>query len=118
MLVDDDADAALFVTHVLSTLGQFAVTHTADPVTALRLVTQGDYDLLLTETELPGLSCLRLVASVRRLAPRLPVIVLTAHLPYGAEKRALRELTDAYLEKPVPADRLIAEVSAAITRTG
>lgn len=112
LLVDDDADAALFATHVLSTLGRFTVTHTADPAAALRLVALGDCDLLLTETDLPGLSCHGLVQAVRQLAPGLPVVVLTVHLLADAD--ALRELTDAYLEKPVSASGLIAAVTACL----
>lgn len=108
LLVDDDADAALFATHVLSTVARFSVTHTADPAVALRLATQGGCDLLLTEAYLPGLTGGELTAAVRRLVPGLPVIVLTSRLLGAGEARTLRKLADAYLEKPVPAERLIA----------
>jgi DNA-binding NtrC family response regulator len=117
LLVDDDADAALFATYVLGTVGHFTVTHTADPVTALQLITSDTWNLVLTETDLPGLSGRGLVQAVRRLAPGLPVVVLTAHLLVDAEADALRELADAYLVKPVPADRLIAAVTGAATWT-
>jgi CheY-like chemotaxis protein len=114
LLVDADTDAALFTAHVLTTRGQFAVTATADPVAALRLIICGACDLVLTEAELPWLSGRRLVAAVRHLVPQLPVVVLTARLLCGAEADTLRELSDAYLEKPVPADRLVATVARAL----
>jgi CheY-like chemotaxis protein len=116
LLVDDDADAALFAAHVLSALGQFVVTHTADPAAALRLVARGDCDLLLTETELPRLSGHGLVQAARQLAPALPVVVLTVHLLDPADAAALRDLTDAYLEKPVSPGHLIAAVATALAR--
>jgi len=130
LLIDDDADAALFVSHVLTTRGQFAVTHTADPVMALRLTARGACDLVLTETDLPGPDlpgpdlietdppgpgCQRLIAALRQIAPHLPVVVLTAHLLCRTDADKLRNLADAYLEKPVPADRLVAVVTATLT---
>jgi CheY-like chemotaxis protein len=116
LLVDADTDAALFATHVLTTRGRFAVTATADPVAALRLVACGACDLVLTEAELPWFSGRRLVAAIRQLVPQLPVVVLAANPPGAAEAGPLRELADAYLEKPVSADRLVATVAGALAR--
>jgi DNA-binding response OmpR family regulator len=110
LLVDADTDAALFAIHVLAK-AHFTVTHTADPAAALRLVADAACDLVLTEADLPGLRCQELVATVRRLAPRLPVVVLAARLPDDAEDAVLRELTSAYLTKPVPADHLVTTVT-------
>jgi DNA-binding response OmpR family regulator len=110
LLVEEDADAALFAIHVLAK-ANFTVTHTADPAAALRLVAAAACDLVLTEADLPGLRCQELVATVRRLAPHLPVVILAARLPDDAEEALLRELTSAYLTKPVPADQLVATVT-------
>jgi DNA-binding response OmpR family regulator len=110
LLVEDDADAALFATRVLAK-AQFTVTHTADPAVALRLVAGAACDLVLTEADLPGLRCQELVAAARRLVPRLPVVILTGRLPETAEDIALRALTSAYLTKPVAADHLVATVT-------
>jgi DNA-binding response OmpR family regulator len=111
LLLDDDADAVLFATHVLAAGGHFTVEHTADPSVALRAVARDGCDLVLTEADLPGLNCRELVTAMRQLAPRLPIVVLTACLQAGAEADALCELTDSYLTKPVPADQLLATVT-------
>jgi DNA-binding response OmpR family regulator len=115
LLIENEPDAALFVIHVLGTRGQFHVTHIADPAVALRLAATEDWDLVLTDVELPGMTGLELLQALRRLAPGLPVAVLTAHIPAEATAAALRGLADAFLEKPIPVDDLVATVTALVT---
>jgi DNA-binding response OmpR family regulator len=115
LLVEDDPDAALFAVHVLANRGRFEVTHTADPAVALRLAAAEHWDLVLTDLDLPGMTGLELLGALRRVAPALPVAVVTAHAP-GATTAALLRLADEYLEKPLRADQLIATATALIGR--
>jgi CheY-like chemotaxis protein len=124
LLVEDDPEAALFATLVLGERGRFEVTHTADPAVALVLAAAGPWDLVLTDVDLPVMSGLELVAALRELAPRVPVLVLTAS-PSAAFSAAaalagrpggpLGCRPDGLLIKPVRAERLL---SAAITLAG
>jgi CheY-like chemotaxis protein len=112
LLIDDDPDAALFATHVLTTRGGFDVTHAANAAGALRAAATGHWDLVLTEAEVRGLTGTELVAAMRRLTPASPVVVLTAHVPDEATAAELRRHADAFLSKPVRIDCLIATVTA------
>jgi DNA-binding response OmpR family regulator len=112
LVIEDDPDAALFATHVLTTRGQFEVVHTADPASALRLVLSEPWSLVLTDMELPGVSGLELLRALRSAAPDLPVAVLTAEPLDYALSSALASVADAILTKPVPIDRLVAVVTA------
>jgi CheY-like chemotaxis protein len=80
--VEDDPEAALFAVHVLANRGRFEVTHTADPAVALRLAASERWDLVLADLELPGMTGLELIDALRRVAPAVPVAVVTAHA-YG-----------------------------------
>jgi DNA-binding response OmpR family regulator len=111
LVVEDDPDAALFVMYVLARRGGFDVTHTADPATAIRLAASEPWDLVLTEAKLPGMTGLELLGALRRLAPGLPVAVLTGHVPAD---EVLRGRADGYLTKPVGIGALVA---AAVTLT-
>src|ERR1700729_800963 len=81
LIVEDDPEAALFARLVLSERGQFEVAHTADPSVALVLAARGPWDLVLTDMALPVMSGLELVAALRELAPRVPVLMVTASPP-------------------------------------
>ena len=107
LLVEDDPEAALFAVHVLTKRAQFEVTHTADPAVALELAAGGQWDLVLTDLELPGMTGLELLHALRQAAPALPVAVVTANVPTGTTHEALLSEADSYLSKPLRIDQLI-----------
>ena len=115
LVFEDDPEAALFVVHVLGNRGGFEVTHTADPAVALRLAADEHWDLLVTNLDMPGMSGLELIGSLRQVAPTLPVVVVTAYAP-AAVAAALPSHADGYLEKPLRVGRLIATVTALISQ--
>jgi len=112
LLVEDNADAAYYLTRVLTTMGDFDVAHTLDPAVALRRATTEPWDLVLTDVDLPGMSGLDLLRALRQADPALPVAVITADVIAGAAADALNHGADAYLEKPVSPARLLAVVAA------
>jgi two-component system response regulator HydG len=116
LVVEDDLVAARFVTHVLGTRGGFDVTYTPDPAIALKRVSTDTWDLVLTDVEMPGMTGIELLDSLRRLAPELPVAVMTAHASLEYAVSALRGRADEFLQKPVKPDRLLATVRALVDK--
>jgi CheY-like chemotaxis protein len=114
LLVEDDPEAALFAVHVLATRGRFEVTHTADPAVALQLAAARCWDLVLTDVEMPGMNGLDLLDALRRVAPALPVAVVTAHV--HLRPAALLRHADVFLAKPLRADQLLATATALACR--
>ena len=116
LLVEDDHEAAYFAVHVLTTMGQFEVTHTMDPRVALDRARSEPWDLVLTDLHLPAMNGLDLLGALRRTAPALPVAVVTADASPGPATDAARRQADAFLQKPVPAAQLVAVARALIAR--
>jgi CheY-like chemotaxis protein len=116
LVVEDDPEAAHFAVHVLGTMGQFDVTHMADPVAALRCASSEPWDLVLTDLEMPGMTGLELLDALRQVAPALPVAVLTAHVTADSSMAALRAGADEFLEKPVRPDQLIAIATELVSK--
>ena len=114
LLVEDDQEAAYFAVHVLTTMGRFDVTHTADPRIALDRARAEPWDLVLTDLDLPAMSGLDLLGALRREVPGLPVAVITADAGPGPGPNAARRQADAFLQKPVPAAELVALAEALI----
>jgi CheY-like chemotaxis protein len=120
LLVEDDPEAALFATLVLGERGRFEVTHTANPAVALVLAASGPWDLVLTDRDLPVMSGMELLAALRELAPRVPVLLVTACPsgafpaagPAGQAGTAAGARPDGLLVKPFRAEQLL---SAAVT---
>ena len=114
LLVEDDPEAALFAVTVLAKRGQFTVTHTADPAVALQLVAAGRWDLVFTDVEMPGMNGLDLLDALRRIAPTLPVVVVSSHA--DLRTAALLRHADEFLAKPVRIDQLLATAAGLIDR--
>jgi CheY-like chemotaxis protein len=117
LLIEDDAVTAHFMVHVLGVRGGFDVVHTPDPVAALAQASSGDWDLVLTDAELPGMTGLELVQELRRALPGVPVAVVTAHEAADAAMRDLRREADEFLQKPVRPVQL-REIAAALVARG
>ena len=113
-MVEDDPEAAFYAVHVLTTMGHFDVAHTPDPAVALQRATSEQWDLVLTDLDMPGMTGLELLAELRQAVPALPVAIITAHVITGATAAELRKSADAFLEKPVPPARLVAVAAALI----
>lgn len=114
LLVEDDPDAALFASHILTRRGGFAVTHTSDPVVALALAAEQPWDLVLTDLDLPNMTGLELLTALRQLAPGLPIVLCTAEPRDEWPTAADGCWPDAILAKPVLASDLLAVLSAVI----
>jgi CheY-like chemotaxis protein len=112
LLIEDDPESAFFCTYVLSKRGGFDVTHVTDPTVALTLAVTRPWDLVIADLDLPIMSGLEFVAALRRMAPWLPVVLVTAY-PHDLPTLAATERPpDAVLTKPVPADLLLSTASA------
>jgi LmbE family N-acetylglucosaminyl deacetylase len=101
LMVEDDPDHAFFVLEVLQRRGGFEVVHVSDPTEALRRARE-PWDLVLTDVELPGMTGLEMLESVREVAPDVPVAVLSR--------------ADEFLQKPLMPDRLIGTVAALVDK--
>ena len=99
------------MTRVLSELGGFEVAHELDPADALRRVETEQWDLLITDIELPGMSGLELLERVRELVPDLPVAVITGHPSVDYAVSALRGAAAEFLSKPISAEDLTAKAT-------
>jgi LmbE family N-acetylglucosaminyl deacetylase/ActR/RegA family two-component response regulator len=115
LMVEDDPDHAFYVHEVLQRRGGFEVVHVTDPAEALRRARE-PWDLVLTDVEMPGMTGLELLESVRQVAPDLPVAVLTAHASISNVVTALRSRADEFLQKPLAPDRLTGTVTTLVEK--
>jgi two-component system, NtrC family, response regulator HydG len=113
LLVDDDAALGGYLCRVLRA-GGFDVAYELDAQTALYRVQAQQWDLLMTDIELPGMSGLELLDRVRELVPGLPVAVLTGHPSVDYAVSALRGSAAEFLLKPVSPGDLLAKATELI----
>ena len=89
LVVDDSPVDRRLAGKLLERNSQLAVDYAAHGGEALRQMEQRMPDLVLTDLQMPNMDGLRLVETVRRLYPLVPVIIMTAH---GSEDVAVKAL--------------------------
>ena len=111
------ADDEKFVRHGLAALLQrdgFRCTIAASGAEALALLQAQEFDAVISDIHMPGNVRLEAVATIRRVAPTLPIILLTGRPSVETAAQAVRLPVTAYLTKPPNMDELIALLDSAI----
>jgi two-component system cell cycle response regulator CtrA len=82
----------------------------------LELVALYDHDLILLDLDLPGMSGLEVIQTLRQRKARTPIIVLTGVTDIDAKVQALSAGADDYLTKPFYKAELVARINAVVRR--
>lgn len=109
LLVEDALDQALLVRAMLGS-DLYRVVHAQDGMHGLRTFQAQDFDLVITDLNLPGMDGFELTRELKRTHPRTPVLATTGHLDPGYAEAAYRAGVDILLRKPVDRDLLLDEI--------
>lgn len=107
VVVEDDPDVAFFMKTVLEKRADAVAIAVTDPSIALERIAEFDPDLVITDIEMPGISGLDLLKTLRDQYPGMPVVVMTAHVSVDYAVSALRAQADEFLTKPVASAELV-----------
>ena len=113
LLIEDDASAGPSLQKVLRAEG-YEVDLIPRGDTGLAQAERADYDLVLTDFKLPGLSGLELVAKLHAAKPKLPIVLMTAHGTTETAIEATKLGACEYLTKPFEVDELLDVVASAV----
>ena len=119
LIVDDNDFARSFTRNLCRSFRCREVFTAKTPVTALALLQQHDFDLVITEWDFPETSPVEFVHCIRSLAgirsPDVPIIVLTARSDLGTVAEARDAGTTEFLARPLVLGQLVARVTHALT---
>jgi len=105
LVVDDFSTMRRIIKGLLHDLGYANITEADDGLTALPLLKAGNFDLLITDWNMPGMQGVELLRQVRadqRLA-NLPVLMLTAEAKREQIIEAAQAGVSGYVIKPFTA---------------
>lgn len=111
LLAEDQAMVRGALSALLSLSGEFDITQAADGDEALALLKTSEFDLLLTDIEMPGLSGLELASWCQQNKPKLKIVVITTFGRAGYIKRAIESGVGGFLLKDAPSDTLITAIN-------
>jgi excisionase family DNA binding protein len=111
ILVVDDEQAVCDLLAKNLSVADYVVDTVNDGASAIERLRTTVYDLLITDLKMPGVDGLAVIREARRIAPDLPIVVVTAHSTEASAIEALNLGTFAYLTKPFRLPRIL-EVAA------
>ncbi|GLJ77561.1 response regulator [Leifsonia poae] len=110
-VIEDDPDVALYMKTVLEKRADAVVLAITAPAIALQSIAEFEPDVVITDIEMPGISGLDLLKSLRASHPGMPVVVMTAHVSVDYAVSALRAQADEFLTKPIASADLVSIVN-------
>lgn len=116
LVVEDDGAIRRGLVDALRFAG-YEPSEAADGVAGAAMARAGDVDLVLLDVLMPRLDGWGALAEIRRAAPALPVIMLTAKGEESDRVKGLKGGADDYIVKPFGLPELLARVEAVLRRT-
>jgi CheY-like chemotaxis protein len=107
LLVDDNHVVRDMLVDLVGSLG-YRADAAASGVEALALFDRGQYDVVLTDLMMPGMSGWEVLAALRQRDPQLPIIILTGTPAIGDPRAAQTGV--AVLRKPIDVTALEATI--------
>jgi CheY-like chemotaxis protein len=96
LIVEDEASIRACLRMMLEMEGHL-VTEASDGVEALRSFIIGQFDLVITDFEMPAMKGNELAVGIKQLAPAVPILMITAS---ARARREAENPVDALLSKP------------------
>ena len=105
LLVEDEANYRKVLAMMLADL-DVEIREATDGVQALERLASEDVDLVVTDVNMPRMTGLELLAKMRELRMKTPVVVVTAYSTVESAVEAMQAGAIDYLQKPFDEERL------------
>jgi DNA-binding NtrC family response regulator len=113
MVLDDQELMRDSLREVLSRAG-YRVRAFGEPVEALKAISAGGYDLLVSDMKMPQMDGLEVLTRARAVQPSLAVVVITAYGTVGTAVEAMRRGAYDYIQKPFKPEEIEIIVAKAL----
>ena len=102
LIVDDQKDIRRVLAGGLQTLGHsLKVTEVPSAEEAILMAPRQQFDLIVTDVRLPGISGLDMVKRLRKFNPNIKIILLTGASDFQTSKQVEEAGNIAYFYKPI-----------------
>lgn len=117
LLIVDDDERLRSLVRTYGELELFTCAEAADGLTALDMIQQEPYDLMILDVMMPGLDGFETLERIRKIS-QVPVIMLTARSEEYDKLLGFKLGVDDYVSKPFSPKELMARAAAILKRSG
>lgn len=112
LVIDDDRSVVDYLVESLG--GRFAATGETDPARALERVRREDWDVVISDVEMPGMRGPDLLASILDCKPRQAVLLITAFGSIELAVETVRAGACDFVTKPFKLETLVVAIERAL----
>jgi DNA-binding NtrC family response regulator len=106
LVIEDDHEMRSLLKDFIEEEDGFEVDWVIDGSEAIPKLSKKPFDLIITDLRMPGLNGMDIIPGLKNIQPGIPIIVITAFGSEEINRRVFARGASAYLEKPIPLDRL------------
>jgi two-component system response regulator HydG len=117
ILIVDDDDSHRTMLRTLTGGWGYAISEADDGSTAIRMVQQKSYDLVLMDVRMVKVSGLEALEEIKAFNPAIPVIIMTAYSSVETAVNALKKGAHDYLTKPLDFEKLKLTIERSMEHT-
>jgi type IV pilus assembly protein PilB len=115
LLVEDDLDEQKLISRILQNQG-YDVSVAADGIDALLLLLKKDFDLIISDINMPNLDGFKFIEIKNQKGIKAPLVFLTSRLEDEDEIKGLELGALDYLKKPIKKNTLLLKVKKALNK--
>ncbi len=116
LVVDDEADMRFAIKEALGRKG-YSVDLAEDGKEALAKINAGSYGMVISDMKMPGLGGMDVLKGVKKAAPHVPVLLITAFGTIQKAVEAVKEGAVDFILKPFTLESLESTVEKAFVRS-
>jgi len=109
LIVEDDSELRDSVAELLAEEG-FDVATASDAETALEMIGDSDFNLVLMDLIMPGMGGMTALPLIKKKSPKTRVMMMTAFSTVSNAVEAMRQGADDYMTKPFKIEELLTTV--------
>jgi len=107
LVVDDEKDMLLLLRRIISEETDYELQTETSPFRALDLFKNNPFDLVITDLKMPKMDGIELLETVKKIQPRVSVVILTAFATIDTAVEAIRKGAYDYITKPFRRERIL-----------
>jgi DNA-binding NtrC family response regulator len=107
LIIDDERDMLILLQRIISEETEHMVDIESDPEKAVERFREKMYDLVITDLKMPKMDGIRLLESIKKINPRVSVVILTAYATIENAVEAIQKGAYDYITKPFQRERIL-----------
>jgi len=107
LVVDDELDMLMLLRMIIEDNTDYEVETTNNPSEALKMFSEKDYNLVISDLKMPGMDGVELFDELIQMKPGVPVIIITAYGSLETADDAMKKGVSDFITKPFRKDSIL-----------